>query len=65
MQEEQVKMSPAGLEPARSKAWGLKSHSLDQLGHGDVFRVKYRIEWMFLRSTMTVVAHRGDRTRPF
>jgi hypothetical protein len=28
-------MSPAGLEPARSKAWGLEAHSLDQLGHSD------------------------------
>ncbi len=28
-------MSPAGLEPARSKAWDLEAHSLDQLGHSD------------------------------
>ena len=57
-------MSPAGLEPARSKAWGLKSHSLDQLGHGDVYgNVQDRMDDYTV--TRTVVPHRWNRTRPF
>jgi hypothetical protein len=36
-------LSPAGFEPACSKAWDLEAHSLDQLGHSDCVGDRIRI----------------------
>lgn len=49
---------------ALRRALELKSNSLDQLGHSDLL-FKCWIDSMFIPPFQTVVAHRGNRTRPF